>query len=132
MRSSLFALLPTVTWVFAGSCATGESKSRDSVPSSNNDIPIACSLTTEDLKARAGELLPGLMRTATEVVDLENGLRLTFPSRPELLTHILAVSEQERACCRFLRFQLTTEPTGGPITLEVTGPAGTRELLRSL
>ncbi len=35
----------------------------------------------------------------------------------------------ERQCCPFLRFQLTVEPGGGPIWLELTGPPGTREFL---
>ena len=32
----------------------------------------------------------------------------------------------------FLWFRLTAEPTEGPITLDVTGRAGTRELLKAL
>jgi hypothetical protein len=42
------------------------------------------------------------------------------------------VLERERTCCSFLRFQIIAEPENGPIILEVTGPPGTRELLRSL
>jgi hypothetical protein len=35
----------------------------------------------------------------------------------------------ESECCRFLRFQLTVEPGGGPVWLELIGPPGTREFL---
>ena len=31
-----------------------------------------------------------------------------------------------------LRFQITVEPDGGPIWLELTGPSGTREFLDAL
>ena len=40
--------------------------------------------------------------------------------------------DQERDCCTFLRFALQAEPHAGPVTLEVTGPAGTGEMLRGL
>ena len=37
----------------------------------------------------------------------------------------------ERRCCAFLRFELTVEPGGGPVWLELTGPPGTREFLQA-
>jgi hypothetical protein len=40
--------------------------------------------------------------------------------------------DAERQCCRFLKFVLTTEPDGGDVWLEVTGPDGTREFLSTL
>lgn len=41
------------------------------------------------------------------------------------------VIASERQCCPFLTFRLTVEPQEGPIWLELTGPAGTREMLMS-
>lgn len=64
--------------------------------------------------------------------DLAPRSRLRFISRPGLLTEIVTVIEQERTCCSFLRFQLVAEQGEGPILLDVSGPAGTRELLRGL
>ena len=40
--------------------------------------------------------------------------------------------DAERQCCRFLRFQLVVEQDGAPMTLDVTGPAGTKEFLSYL
>jgi len=40
--------------------------------------------------------------------------------------------EAERHCCRFLRFAMTVEPDGGPVRLELTGPAGTRDFVSAL
>ena len=34
--------------------------------------------------------------------------------------------------CPFLRFQLTAEPNLGPLTIRITGPEGTKELLKSI
>lgn len=94
--------------------------------------PIACTLTPDELNSRREQLLPGLMKRAKEVTDLENGLRMTFESRPGLLAELVGIVDQERTCCSFLRFQVTAEPGTGPVTFDVTGPPGTREMLRAL
>jgi hypothetical protein len=94
--------------------------------------PLACSLTPDQLRERRDDLLPGLVRRADEVTELDSGWRLRFQSKDGLLAEIARVIEQERACCSFLRFQVTAEPNGGPITVEVTGPPGTREILQGL
>ena len=98
----------------------------------DSDLPIVCTLTPEQMSnARAG-LIPGLLARADEVTDLENGIRLRLTTRPGLLAELATMMEQERGCCRFLRFQLVADPALGAITLDVTGPPGTREMLRSL
>ena len=38
----------------------------------------------------------------------------------------------ERECCPFLWFELSVEPAMGPVTVRMTGPAGTREFLKSI
>jgi hypothetical protein len=57
---------------------------------------------------------------------------LRFAHRAGLLAELTRVIEQEQDCCSFLRFHLSVEPNAGPVTFEVTGPAGTRQILRSL
>ena len=96
------------------------------------DPPVACTLTAAELEARRQGLLPGLLQKAVDVSDLPNGLRLRFDSAPGLLLELARVMEMERDCCRFLSFDLKADPGAGPVTLEVTGPEGTAEMLRSL
>ena len=110
----------------SAACASGPA------PSATAAAPLVCTLTPDELaEARAG-LLPGLLERAKSVSDLQDGVKLSFDSEPGLLADLARMMEQERACCRFLRFQLAAEPAGGAITLDVTGPPGTREVLRSL
>jgi hypothetical protein len=94
--------------------------------------PIACGLTPAQLQQRREILIPGLLKRAEQVSELTNGLRLQFSYRGGLLAEITEVIEQERTCCTFLHFTLSIEPSGGAITFEITGPAGTREMLLSL
>src|SRR6266496_67822 len=98
----------------------------------NTSSSTFCSLSPEQLQPRRQALIPGLIQRADQVTDLEEGLRLRFAHRAGLLAELTRVIEQEQDCCSFLRFQLSVEPNSGPITLEVTGPAGTRRMLRSL
>ena len=93
---------------------------------------MACNLSPEELRQRRNELLPGLLKRAEQVMDLENGLRFNFAPCLGLLGELARIVEQEQVCCSFLRFQISIEPGAGAITLEVTGPAGTREMLRGL
>jgi hypothetical protein len=90
-----------------------------------------CSLSPAQLKAQREKLLPGLFKRAT-VTDLRNGLRLRFASKPGLLKGIAQIIEKEQVCCSFLRFNLTVEAGGGDIVFDITGPKGTRELLKAL
>ena len=45
---------------------------------------------------------------------------------------IAEMIDGERQCCRFLRFAVVLEANLGPVSLELTGPAGTRAFLEAL
>jgi hypothetical protein len=62
---------------------------------------------------------------------LPDGYRWRFLSSEGLLGRLAIVIDAERHCCRFLRFALDAEPDLGVITLDVSGPAGSREFLDS-
>jgi hypothetical protein len=96
------------------------------------ELPIACTLTPEALRTRRDGLLMDLLRRAERREDLVDGLRLEFAPSAETITLIARAVEAERHCCRFLRFGMTVEPDGGPVFLELTGPAGTREFVSAL
>lgn len=96
------------------------------------DLPIACSLGPDALRARRDDLLGGLVRRAIDRIDIPNGYRVRFDDAAGILTEIAGVMEAERQCCRFLSFRLTAEPDNGPICLEFSGPSGTKEFLDGL
>jgi hypothetical protein len=94
-----------------------------------SDLPIACTLTAEELRRGREGLLPGVLARAESHEAVDGGFRFRFTSAPGLLPDIATMMEAERRCCRFFHFQVTAEPDEGPVWLEVTGPAGTREFL---
>jgi hypothetical protein len=96
------------------------------------DLPVACTLSPAALKARKANLLNALLRRADERRELPNGFSLTFAAEGDILSEIARTVDAERQCCRFLRFAVAVEPDDGPITLDLTGPAGAREFLSAM
>lgn len=94
-------------------------------------MPMACSLDGAALARRQTELASSLLADAVRTEALSDGYRWQFRSSDGLLGRLAAVIDAERQCCRFLRFALNAEPDLGVVTLEVTGPTGSREFLES-
>lgn len=95
-------------------------------------LPIACELTPAEIAARREGLLPGLLEKAQEQVSLDNGMRWVFAPSGDFLNAAVKTIDAERQCCKFLKFELTVEPDGGPMRLDITGPPGTAEFLNTL
>ena len=96
------------------------------------ELPMACTLTADQLTARRSDLLPGLMSRVVERREIASGFGYRFEASGDTLNSIVRVIDAERQCCQFFRFQLIIEPAEGPIWLEITGPDGTQEFLRGL
>ena len=96
------------------------------------DLPIACSLSPSALKARKEGLLGRVASAAQQTIQLERGYRFEFDPDEAALLLIARMIDAERQCCRFLQFDLTVPPDGARISLDVTGPVGTREFLDAL
>lgn len=95
-------------------------------------LPIVCTLSPEALATRRQGLLTELLVRADAHEELAGGHRWSFKKADDVLATIFRIVEAERRCCKFLRFQIIVEPDGGPVSLELTGPPGTREFLTGL
>ena len=96
------------------------------------DLPVACTLTPDALRARREGLLADLLRRAESRDFAGDSLRLRFAADDETLPVVTRAIDAERRCCRFLRFAVTVEPDGGPIYLDLSGPPGTGDFLAAL
>lgn len=97
-----------------------------------SDPALVCTLPPPALEERRRGLLSQLVDAAKDRHAIPDGMRLRFASNSDTLAMIVRVVDAERQCCRFLRFSITIEADGGPVVLDVTGPAGTREFLEGL
>jgi hypothetical protein len=96
------------------------------------DLPIICELTPESLRSRRDEVLARLAQRAIKHEETTDGYIFTFVPSSDTLQMLTSVIDAERQCCRWLRFVVTVEPDGGPITLTLFGPDGAREFLSAL
>ena len=95
-------------------------------------LPIACSLSGAQLATQRESLLLGLADHAVQRTALPSGMRLRFSATAARMRQIDAVVRRERECCPFLEFRLGLALGRSSLTLDVTGPEGTAELLAEL
>lgn len=95
-------------------------------------LPIACTLSPDQLAAGRDTLLLGLADHAVQRTPLPGGMRLRFAATAERMRQIDAVVRRERECCPFLEFRVGLAIGRSSLTLDVTGPEGTAGLLATL
>jgi hypothetical protein len=93
------------------------------------EIPIACSLTADELGARGLENA-ALFARAQSVSELPDGFRFTFPAGEDNARDLLAFIREEAACCPFFTFELTFPSPHQAIWLALRGREGVKEILR--
>lgn len=91
---------------------------------------VSCTLDPSALNDRMG-LVAQLSTGVIERRELDDGFAWGFPAEDKWLSAITEVVTLERKCCDFLTFRIVVEPEGKPIWLELAGPEGTKELLRT-
>lgn len=96
------------------------------------ELPVACSLSTPELRERERTVLARIRTRVREVRDLDDGYALRFDAEGAMLSDLATLIDLERQCCPFLRFELKVLPASGPVWLELSGPEGTRGFLRTV
>jgi hypothetical protein len=97
-----------------------------------DEIPVACCLSNEELRTRESTLLAQFKSAFLTTEELADGYLFHIPGDKKWLAVAAELIAAERECCPFLRFELTAEPAMGPVTVRMTGPAGTKEFLKSI
>src|SRR6185437_15224256 len=95
------------------------------------DIPVACCLSDQELRVREATLLTEFKAALVATEELPDGYAFQVPGDKKWLALVADLIIAERQCCPFLTFELTAEPKMGPLALRVTGPAGTKEFLKT-
>jgi len=97
-----------------------------------DNTPIACSLTTVELRDREATLLAEFRSAVLETQELQNGYAFRFTGDGRRIGLLAELIVAERECCPFLVFELVALPNKGPVIVRVTGPAATKEFLKTL
>jgi hypothetical protein len=94
--------------------------------------PIACSLTTVELRDRKATLLTQFRFAIIATEEIQDGYAFHLPGEDRWIRLVAELMVAERECCRFLTFAATALPNLGPIIVRVTGPAAGKEFLKTL
>ena len=96
-----------------------------------DNTPIACSLTTTELRDREAKLLTQFRSAVVEAEELREGYAFRLPSDDKWIMLVAELVMAERECCPFLTFELAALPNKGPLILRVIGPPGAKEFVKT-
>ncbi len=94
-------------------------------------IPVACCLSSAELREREATLLAQFRSTAIGTEELSDGYAFRLPGDGKWVALVAELMVAERECCPFLTFELVAQPNMGPLIVRLTGPAGTKDFLRT-
>src|ERR1700730_11465664 len=98
----------------------------------SDDLPIACGLTSAELRERAAMLFAQFRSAVIGTEELRDGYAFRVPGDGKWIASIAKMIVAERECCPFLTFELVAQPNMGPVIVRVAGPAGTKEFLKTV
>jgi hypothetical protein len=96
-----------------------------------DEIPVACCLSDEELRTREATLLAEFKSALIATEELADGFLFRISGDKKRIAVVMNLIMAERECCPFLKFELVAEPGMGPVTLRMTGPPGTKEIIKS-
>ena len=96
---------------------------------SPKELPIACKLTGEEQQKRREELSRELFSGREGTRELDDGYEFVFARGAEWAQKLVSFVVSERECCPFFSFEILFEPEGGPISLRVRGPEGSKRFV---
>jgi hypothetical protein len=99
----------------------------------NLETPLACNMGVFTPAQRESHIraTTQLIQAVQAVQEVANGYELKFPNETEFILKIAEFVSNERLCCPFLEFTLNVIANDEPVSLSLTGPAGTQEFLRA-
>jgi hypothetical protein len=98
----------------------------------HGDMPIACYLTSAELRERETTVLAQFRSAVIETEELPDGYVFRVPGDRKRVAIVAEMIVAERECCPFLTFEFVAQPGMGPVTVRVTGPAGTKDFLKTV
>src|SRR5260370_8059698 len=93
------------------------------------DVPIACSLTADELVTR-GEEIDDLFTGVQQTQELADGYALRFPGTSTWPQRVLDFIQGDPNCCLFFTFELVFVPNQDPICLHLRSPHRANKIFR--
>ena len=111
---------------------TNPHEEREGDTTMSDDIRVACCLSDAELRKREATLLAQFKSALIATEELPDGYVFRVPGDKKWMAVVWELMVAERECCPFLTFELTAHPNMGLVSVRVTGPAGTKEFLKTI
>ena len=98
----------------------------------SEEIRVACCLSDAALRKRVATLLARFESAVIATEELPDGYVFHVPGDKKSMGAVWEAIVAERECCPFLTFELTAQPNMGPVSVRMTGPAGTKDFLKAV
>lgn len=92
------------------------------------EIIMACKLTTPELQKRKLEVISSLKSKVTGHKELSDGFAYLFVATDAHIDEVVAFIKTERRCCGFFRFRMSVAEND--LWLFITGEQGVKEFIR--
>ena len=99
------------------------------IPIYDDTVPIACTASSDELPIRIDQV-ERLRNHHTRVDRTTDGILLRFPRTPEIEAEVASFTVEEKACCAFRGFALTS--TDDEIVLRWDGPPTVSDFFEEL
>lgn len=97
-----------------------------------DDIRVVCCLSDAELRKREATILAEFKCAVIATEELSNGYAFRIPGEKKSIAAVAELIVVERECCPFLTLELAAQPNMGPVIVRMTGPAETKELLKTI
>ncbi len=99
------------------------------IPIYDATAPVACTATGNEIQDRIQQI-ERMRSDLTRLERTEHGLLLHFPNRPDIDAHLRTFTIDEKRCCAFWGFEVTT--SDDELTLRWDGPPDVADFFRRL
>jgi hypothetical protein len=98
----------------------------------SEDIRLARCLSDAELHKRVATLLARFESAVIPTAELSDGYVFRVPGDKKWMGIVWETIVAERECCPFLTLELTAQPNMGPVSVRLTGSAGTKGFLKTI
>ncbi len=92
---------------------------------------LVCKLTTPELQERKRTVIAELKATMLERKETESGVCYKFDGSDKMVDLLTSFIKTERLCCDFFTFNLSISDEKSFVWLELSGPEGTKDFIKS-
>jgi hypothetical protein len=94
-----------------------------------SDLPVACTLSADDLRARGEGVVEPLFARAQRLQETPDGYRFAFPAKADGVRELVEFILSERDCCPFFTFELAFPAPHQSVWLTLRGGDGVKEFV---